>query len=156
MYILETGLVPYEEELTRALDGFTLTQQLESKAASALLGTDEDGRPHLWVVHGTGGRTELYGKLEEEIPGITAIKLLSLDDQQLALQAEGELGVYIFEFSLWGSIYTPMSQVLTPQPALDGIAVTGFDGTYVFASEEDGVAVYDLTGERIFSAPRGH
>lgn len=155
VYIPETGLVPYEEELTRALDGFTLTQQLESKAASALLGTDGDGRPHLWVVHGTGGRTELYGKLEEEIPGITAIKLLSLDDQQLTLQAEGELGVSIFEFSLWGSICTPMSQVLTPQPALDGIAVTGFDGTYVFASEEDGVAVYDLTGERIFSAPTG-
>ena len=153
--IPETGLVPYEEELTRALDDFTPAEQLESKAAAALLGTDADGRPHLWVVHETGGRTELYGRLEEEIPGITAVKLLSLDDQRLTLQAEGELGTYVFAFSLWGSIYTPMSQVLAPHPALNGIAVTGFDGTYVFASEEEGIAVYDLAGERIFSAPPG-
>ena len=153
--IPETGLVPYEEELTRALDDFTPAEQLESKAAAALLGTDADGRPHLWVVHGTGGRTELYGRLEEEIPGITAVKLLSLDDQRLTLQAEGELGTYVFAFFLWGSIYTPMSQVLAPHPALNGIAVTGFDGTYVFASEEDGMAVYDLAGERIFSVPTG-
>lgn len=153
--IPETGLVPYEEELTRALDDFTPAEQLESKAAAALLGTDADGRPHLRVVHETGGRTELYGRLEEEIPGITAVKLLSLDDQRLTLQAEGELGTYVFAFSLWGSIYTPMSQVLAPHPALNGIAVTGFDGTYVFASEEEGIAVYDLAGERIFSAPPG-
>ena len=43
--IPETGLVPYEEELTRALDDFTPAEQLESKAAAALLGTDADGRP---------------------------------------------------------------------------------------------------------------
>ena len=82
VHMPEIGLVPYEEELTRTLDGFTPAEQLESKAAAALLGTDADGHPQLWVVHGTGGRTKLYGKLEEEIPGITAVDLLSLAERE--------------------------------------------------------------------------
>ena len=159
VYTREIGLVPYEEELERILfpaeGDFSLTKMVESESAAAIQGIEADGTAVLWVVYRTGGRTELYGRLEKEILGITAVDILSLDDQGLALGAAGELGMYVRWFSLWGSIYTSMTQVLNPQPALDGMDVTGFDGTYVFASEADGMAVYDLTGRRIFSAPPG-
>lgn len=161
MYAQRGGLVPYEEELARVLfpeeGGFSVTEMIEEPSGAGVLGIEADGTPSFWILYGSGGRTQLWPILEALVPGITGVEGLSIEDgSELMFYVKAEDGTHLFRLSF--SCRNPqkeLREVLTPQPALDGITVTGFDGTHVFAAEEDGVAVYDMTGQRMFVLPLG-
>ncbi|WP_294516980.1 S-layer homology domain-containing protein [uncultured Pseudoflavonifractor sp.] len=154
------GLVPYEEELSRTLfpegGAFSLTEMVEESNNAGVLGIEADGTPSFWIVYGSGGRTQLWPILEELVPGMTGVEDLSVvNGTDLTFYVKAEDGARLFRLSFSCKTAGEMREVLTPQPALDGIGVTGFDGTHVFAAAEDGVAVYDMTGQKMFDLPPG-
>lgn len=159
-YLPTRGLVPYEEELSRTLfpegGAFSLTEMVEESNKAGVLGIEADGTPSFWIVYGSGGRTQLWPILEELVPGMTGVEGLSIvNGTDLMFYVKAEDGARLFRLSFSCKTAREMREVLTPQPALDGIGVTGFDGTHVFAAEEDGVAVYDMTGQKMFDLPPG-
>ena len=159
-YLPTDGLVPYEEELSRTLfpeeGSFSLTEMVEESNNAGVLGIEADGTPSFWILYASGGRTQLWPILEELVPGMTGVEGLSIvNGTDLTFYVKAEDGVRLFRLSIFCKTAWEMREVLTPQPALDGIAVTGFDGTHVFAATEDGVAVYDMMGQKMFDLPQG-
>lgn len=154
------GLVPYEEELARILfpkeGGFSQSEMVESESASALLGDGMDGTPALWVVFKDGGRVQLWPVLEKLVPGMTGVDGLSITDEtELRFRVTAVDGTYLFRLPLfWGSAGNPVP-MLSPLPWLEGKTAIGFDGAVVSVEEGDGMAVYRLSGEQVFTAPMG-
>lgn len=169
------ALIPYQAELEQILtpkDGgtFKLNQRLDNSYATILLGTEQSSTGvsmnRLWVIY-TGlvdiGKQDLLPLISQDFDGVPEISNLSVhSDDTLSFTASAGQLAQEYKMAL-DSVYARPQLVsdeknnLTALPSLfNALKITGFDGTYIYATTADGsIGVYSKDGRQIVSARAG-
>lgn len=169
-------LIPFEEELRRTLSptdastSFTVTSRYDNPDNTVLLGSEQSAtgprRTRLWVIYNgyyQGGRKELYDIVAQDLEDTPTISDISFSNDKTTMYFTATVGDQKenYQFSL-DAVYahpqkiTAATKLVQLPSVFSAVQVTGFDGSYVYATERDGdKAIYDLQGNRLLSIRDG-